>query len=306
MFRGARFALFTTLCASLLAQETPVFRASSRLVLMQFSVIEGRAFQLDLSPEDVEVLVDGEPVPIAVFEPPDIGGPGRPVEVNLLFDISGSVGGPEILDAALIRKSLLNQAGGRISVGVYAFSNSLHRLTKPTRDGTALHSALGRAAEIEGRGTRLYESVMEACRDIGSRPERGARILVAFSDGRSSPINADDAASVARLNGVRIFPVLIGTSSASSERGRIQIRQERFGSLGEGTGGLRLIPKSVTRTAVEKILEALAHNIQAEYVIGFYPPAGDEAGLHEAVLKVPALPDAEIRGGKRAYRSRED
>jgi Flp pilus assembly protein TadD len=131
------------------------FHSESSLVLVRFQVSPKKgALISDLRAEDIQILEDGAPQKVALFEGGRFYPRSVPLEITLLFDCSGSVQNAGSLDPNVFGKSLLDEYVNT-KVAIYAFADELTRLTTPTRDGAALVKALGACPRIlEHKGNR--------------------------------------------------------------------------------------------------------------------------------------------------------
>ena len=190
-------------------------RTESNLVLTPFFVVQKKKYVAGLSPEDLQVLEDGRPQKIALFEGPGVGDEGAerrtPVEILLLLDVSLSVMNRSLLDVYTLKEELLEGVGENVAIGVYAFANKLTRLTRPTRDLDVLQASLEKAYELADGGTRLYEAVMQTCRDASQGREPASRFLLVLSDGfPTGKAPPDFAVHAARAYGIPVYPIILG------------------------------------------------------------------------------------------------
>src|SRR5690349_21828814 len=73
------------------AEPEATFRTETRLALVRFHAVQKNRYIDNLAPADIQLLEDGKPQKIAVFEGPATAARTVPVEVILLFDVSMSV-----------------------------------------------------------------------------------------------------------------------------------------------------------------------------------------------------------------------
>jgi hypothetical protein len=238
--------IFAALVAS--AQEPPVFRTDTSLGLVRFQVIHDNTYSLNLKPENIELLEDGQPRKFSVFENGRASARSTTVDLVLLFDISGSVVNAGLLDPLVFKTSILDGLPN-VRLAVYGFSDDLTRYCRPTRDLAVLEAAfqsLGKRAPAEtivlkpppkrtGKrpGTWIYEAVIAAARDVTPQPDVHSTItytppapgaedepaapflstamMLVYSDGLSTTSSIpEDAASVSQELGVPIYPAVLG------------------------------------------------------------------------------------------------
>ena len=236
-------------------EELPVFRTETTLILAPFHVIQKNRYVTHVQPSDIEILEDGKPQKIAVFEGGRFAPRSIPVEIILLFDVSGSVMQEGLLDWVAFKEDLLDGLG-YVSLGVYAFDSRLWRLAGPSRDLAQLKHAFSllesptrrrnsglRSATLKpppGRkggmsGTQLYEAVIETARDMARSSVNASRMIVVFSDGfGTTDARAEDAWKVASELGVTVHPVVLGHEKILEQANAARQTVDRHGQLTPG------------------------------------------------------------------------
>lgn len=214
--------MLAALCG--LAQQQPageqpdlVFRTQTNLAMVKFHVIQKGQYAEDVRAEHIELLEDGKPQKVALFEGPGEGGRRTlPVEIILLFDVSLSVMDDNLLDSYAIRDKVLDGLGGNVGVSVYAFGGKLKKFSPPTNDIEKLKKALDGVYKFTNPGTPLYESIMRVSKEAyDSGGPNVTRAMVIFSDGElTTKEKPEKAAAVANFYGVTLYPVLLGHDRA--------------------------------------------------------------------------------------------
>jgi len=315
------------------------FRSDAQLVLTGFHVTAKRQFISGLTVADFELLVDGHPRPITVFEG---NQSGMPVEIVLLFDTSGSVTGNGLLDERLFRESLL--AGlPDVKISVYSFGGlpkgSLNRVTGPTSDPVILRRAFQAVVKRvpgeasfdlgkPGKGSLIYESISRTLEDCSRNAQGGVRMLVVVSDGL--PDGDTDPAGAAVAAGhadIAVYPLVVGHGARVAEfemetaapprpgdddrtfeirnayRKKLLDEAERqtadFAGLGESTGGRAFDPPELNAATARGIIQDLADEVRAEYVAGFRPEPGSPPADHRIEIRLVSQREKKLVGGTR-------
>jgi len=197
--------------------------------------IDGRVYEVD-----VEVLEDGKPQKIALFEGGRFYPRTVPLEIALLFYCSGSVQFAGTLDPHVFDENLLKEHEN-VALAIYAFSDNLVRLTGPTRDGPALRKAMDAVRAVPAGDTPLFGDIAETARDAASIGGNATRMMVIFSDGQA---DYDDiggyggAVDAAKRLGISLYPVLLPSAEAPGSFGdRLSESMEKFQELGSRSGG---------------------------------------------------------------------
>jgi len=211
--------------------EAPVFRTETRLALVRFHVVSKHFYVDNLKREDVVFLEDGAPRELSIFE----GGQTRrtvPVELMLLFDVSGSVMQEGLLDPLSYKTTLLDGLVGA-TLSVYAFDTTLKRFCAPTRDPAELAAAMKRVLNYRTGaqprpdilrlqlppkrksdprgGTWIYEAVIGIAKEAAAREDNATHLVLMFSDGfATTDTRPEDAAGVLRELGLPVYPVVLG------------------------------------------------------------------------------------------------
>ncbi|SPE38271.1 exported hypothetical protein [Candidatus Sulfopaludibacter sp. SbA3] len=188
--------------------------------------------------------------------------------------------------------------------------------------------------------TWLYEAVRGAAEDASQPDARILRSMLVFSDGLgTTTAEPQDAASVCESLGIPVYPVVLGhrrilaslqkaeralsaqpnppvtrnSGKGSSTRDpspaasrRVDKEEaheksvERFGSLGEMTGGRNFDPPEINLDVLQKVLEGMSVLMRTDYVAGFSPEANSGTPhKHRIEVKLRNLDVGKIVGGKR-------
>jgi VWFA-related protein len=236
--------------------DLPVFRAETSLALVRFHVVNKnkKQYVVDLKPEQIELLEDGRPQKVALFEGGLSSNRSVPIEIILVFDTSGSLLQDGLLDPVIFKRDLLDSIPNAC-LSVYRFETRMRRLAQRTRDLETIRKAFGaldkrvnfgtvlkleqHASEKDRKhgigGSPIYEAVMEAACDASAGPSEMTRQLVIFSDGfATSGTKPAAAARLAQELGIPVNPVVLG-------HGRIIDRLQRGvqQQMGDVRGGQR-------------------------------------------------------------------
>jgi VWFA-related protein len=337
MIRTARWGLLTALCAAAQPPEPAppevVFRTETNLAMVKFHIVQKGQYADGVVPEDIQLLEDGRPRKIALFEGPGQAKRTVPVEVILLFDVSLSVMYENLLDSYAIRDTVLAGLDGTVGVSVYAFGQKFQKFTGPTNRIETLKEALAAAFAFTNLGTPLYESIQKAAKDAWETGGPNvARAMVIFSDGEATtkqkPANAVKAAN---QYGVTLYPVVLGHERARRQameggpgmggggfpgpgaQNRVpqipqqsprmdrlrdkEAQMEEFASIAEPTGGRSFDPPFINNTMIKAILAAVVGGVRCEYVAGFYPPSEGEKKPHKLEVKLVNKSKGKLSGG---------
>jgi Ca-activated chloride channel family protein len=231
-----------------------------------------------LSPEDFEVLDDGEPVRITTFS-----GEAAPLSVALLLDRSVSMA--ERLDG--VRESaarFVESLGPADRVALWAFDHELRRVASWQPADPPAAEALFELAP--GGSTSLHDAMVEVLDDM--RGVAGRRMLVLLSDGRDvrSTHRLDDVLERARSADATVYAIATSAPSAGAPRDDLAL-------LARESGGGYFEARN--RKDLEQGLRSILDDARSRYALTFAP-----ASLRPGVHRVTVL----VRGGELEVRHR--
>ncbi|HKC55856.1 MAG TPA: VWA domain-containing protein [Vicinamibacterales bacterium] len=276
---AAPVALVVASAVALAAQQAGTFRAVTRLVLLQATVVDGRgAAVTDLDRTAFTVYENRKRQPIEVFRREDV-----PVSIGLLIDNSGSMRTlrPKVEAAALAFARASNPMD---ELCVVNFADKVDLDVPFTSDLTVLERRIARVDSIGG--TALWDALDTAQSYVGDHATRPRKALLVITDG-------NDNASVARLTSVvrqaqhREIVVhavgLFGGDTAKTVHGRRDLEQ-----LTRDTGGNAYFP--VATDQIGTVVVDLARQIRNQYVIAYAPLNTALDGTYRAIQVTAASP----------------
>jgi VWFA-related protein len=283
------------------SDATPTFSSNVNLAVVRFQFLPRKGDPpRELRREDIEMRENGVVQPVAMFAPLGAAAISVPVEITLLFDCSASVDHIGVLNPNTFRENLLDQFPN-VSVAVYGFSDTLVRFATPTRDPATLKNAMDRVASIPARGTPLFGSIAAVVENAGTTGPNVVRMLVIFSDGESeSPgdeLLAREASKAAEKSGMALFPVILNKPSASGSMESIESVSD-FAKLASETGG-HVLQGFMGDDVLPSILKALTHEIQQDYVAGYYMDTSRKPKSRQVKVALAPGVRGKVYGGAR-------
>jgi VWFA-related protein len=248
------------------AQQTPVFRAGTRLVPLYVTVTDstGRLVP-DLVKEDFQVFANKKPQQIELFQ-----NEVQPVTSVVMLDTSLSMTlNFDILKRGAEQFFIRMLPADRSRVG--SFNDKIQFASDFTSDRDELVSALQDLGF--GNPTRLYDAIDASLTEL--QGIEGRRVVVAFTDGDDtySKLGQGDVLERARAEEVMIYA--IGLESEMNVQGRwIRSRPDRgLRKLAEETGGGYF---ELERTSeLGPTFTRVAQELHSQYVVAFSPQALD-------------------------------
>jgi Ca-activated chloride channel homolog len=254
-------------------QETPTIRADVNLVQLNVRVTDAAGRTVSgLRQEAFELLVDGAPHPITVFQGEDV-----PVAAGIVVDNSASMA-PKRSDVVTAALTFARANNPRDQMFVVHF-NQLARFGLMGVPFTGNLIELERAVSQFQLGgtTALYDALIQAI-DHFALGTHSRRVLLVITDGRdnSSRATLEDALSQARTHDVAIYAIGIWAS------GDEEANPQALSELAQGTGGRAFFPR--TSAEIPSLCEEIARDIRRQYTLGF---AGAQDGqYHHIQVKI--------------------
>lgn len=279
-------------------QDQPV-RLTSRLVLVPVSASDASGKPVkDLTADDFSIEEEGRRQVIA-----SLGEPGKvPVEIALLFDVSGSIRGQfEFEQQAAVRfiKQVLKPAD---AVSVFSIGTTPKIVKARTSNGEDATIGLMSIAPVK-EPTAFFDTVVEAALYLGKTAEPGSRrVLVVISDGEenfSEHYKLNDALRELQKNDCLFYS--INPTGSSLTLNSISIRgQSIMESMSSQTGGKAFVPEKISD--LEAVFRQIAEELQAQYLLGYY--STDErvdGGFRRLKVQVPKRADLRVRARQGYY-----
>jgi len=249
----------STLLTSSVGGQQPIFRAETRLVVLQATVRNSRGEPVtDLDKDAFTVYENGKRQPITLFRRDDV-----PVSIGLLIDNSASMRPlrTEVEAAAL---AFVRASHPLDEVFVVNFAVKAHVDVPMTNDLRSLESGVSAVDAIGG--TAIRDAVILAQNYLQLHASHDRRVLLVITDGNdnTSFASRDQLRQMSEHNETAIFAVGLFGDDRSARRGRQELEQ-----LTERTGGVLYCPTSIDQ--IDSVMLDIAHLIRNQYTIGYTP-----------------------------------
>ena len=279
-------------------QDQPL-RLTSRLVLVPVSASDASGKPVrDLTAEDFVIEEEGRRQTIA-----SLGEPGKvPIEIALLFDVSGSVHGQFAFEQqAAVRfiKQVLKPAD---ALSVFSIGTTPKIIKTRTTSGEEATTGLMSIAPVK-EPTAFFDTVVEAALYLGKTSDPGSRrVLVVISDGEenySEHYKLNDALRELQKNDCLFYS--INPTGPSLSLNTISIRgQSVMEAMSSATGGKAFVPEKIGD--LEAVFRQIAEELQAQYLLGYY--STDEradGGFRQIKVQVPKRRELRVRARQGYY-----
>jgi Ca-activated chloride channel homolog len=282
MGRAGALAVVVAGLASLAlgAQQTGVFRAGTQTVPVYATVLEDGRLVTDLTRDDFEILDNGRPQKITLFD-----SSIQPITIVVMLDMSGSMAG----NIGLLRASAVQIFTRLLSTDKARVGNFGDRITlspKFTNDQNELIRSLWLDLQ-PGGPTPLWAAVNVAMSALGSL--EGRRVVLVLSDGKDTGTRGARGFGRGVTPMRSMFPDVVERAQTED----FMIYAIGMASRGEGrwAGGLGAEPDPGLRilaaesgggyfeitenTALGPTFTRVADELHRQYLLGFIVPEQD-------------------------------
>lgn len=268
--------------------QTPTIHVESRLVNVALNVADETGAPVGgLTQEDFEILEDGRPQKIAIFDKEST----TPLQIVLAIDASGSVIIDERLEIQAAKNFVRSILRPQDALDVMEFADNVTELVPFTNDVHRIESGLGHIGL--GDSTALYDAIYLAGQRLSEMPVNAAqrRVIVLITDGENTTRHGgyDSALEQAERAGAMVYSLIIVPIEADA--GRNTGGEHVLIQMARDTGG-----KYYYVEDKRDLAPAFAHvsdDLRTQYTLGYYAPqkGGDASGLRhiEIRMKDPAL-----------------
>ncbi len=289
-----------------LAQDKPTFKAKVDLVVLSFTVEDGRGRYINgLKPADFKILEDGIGQKISTFAEgnkppmqvmadgtlkpmvnPEAADPGKPgsdirtdslvgTNVFLLFDTSNFMYRGFVYAEDAIA-DFIRGVDKADSVAVYTFSRNLSRASNLSHNRSDAIFGLRKA--VAGDDTALYNGLLLTLRDAAKVP--GRKVVIVFSNGpdNASMVAPDDVRAVAEDEGIPIYVI------STNEVNKDSISSSVFRRLTTRTGGKAYWARTWQKQV--EAFESIREDLGNSYTVTYYPAPNPNEGFRKISVEM--------------------
>jgi Ca-activated chloride channel family protein len=270
-----------------------IVRVSSNLVPVSATVTDTRGKAVtDLTVEDFELRVDGQPKPIGGLSHAE-----TPVRLVMLFDNSDSIrSSREFEKQAAIRffKSVLRPID---QAAIYSVGTVFDLVQPLTNDVPKLVRTIEHFDKPEG-ATKLMDAMAHAAEYLRLMP--GRKVLVIVSDGADtiSDLTYDETLRRIIAADCQVYAVQTGIFENANLYDLMAVR--RLETFSDRTGGAVYIPKSTAE--LDAAFAQISADLAQQYVLSYYPTDDGRDGRFRVInLRVKTRPNLRVRARRGYY-----
>ncbi len=270
------------------AQQKATFPADVELVYVTVTVVDDKGGPVhDLTQADFTIAEDGKPRPVERFAAGD-DDQAAP-DVSLLVDTSGSVSTfTEKMTFSALK--ILERIPKVKRALVLSFDNDV-RVWRADAGPSLVRDMM--AARRENGATALNTALVTALQQVEDPAPRSTMILLSDGEDVGSRITQNQAIEALKRSRVTIYPLTHGVETPLSMPHGLGVQnwgqQHRHNGgdflkrLAELTGGRVFTPDDGD---VERSIDAILGEVQAQYVLGFAPGNPGKAGSRKLKIQV--------------------
>jgi Ca-activated chloride channel homolog len=279
------------------------FRISSNLVAVPVSVTNANGEPVrNLRAEDFRLEEEGQPQQVQ-----SLGEPGKtPLELVLLFDISGSVRERFEFEKVAALRFLREVLKPQDTVTVFSIGFDPKLVIERTSNVDKIAEGLARL-EPTKEGTAFFDTVVKAAQYLNDHAATGTRrVVVVISDGEDNHSEVQRLADAQReLQRSDTIFYAINPSGPSIRLNKISMRGHNgMATLANDTGGVAFLPDQ--ESELERVFKQIAAELQAQYLLGYYSSNEANDGRFRRIkIQLPSRPDLRIRARQGYYAPRD-
>ncbi len=281
-------------------------RLESNITTVDFAAVDRNGqYVTDLTAQEITLLHDGRPYPIAFFDSQMQRTLTRALAVVFALDTSESIG-QQIADQQHAARQFVSLVQQQSVFAVLGFNDKVRIFQKFTSKPDLIMRGFGKAEAVGGR-TRLYDALDRAIsmltHDVSEfrGDQRLRRVIVVFTDGFDYTSTIDRKELIRRANnaGVTIYSVTVPSYYMTiSGRQRVPTLLDASGIV-SATGGRDF---STEEKDFTPIFRALAEEIHSGYALAYYPPAHDlKDGRYHEIKVTTSRPGATVRQSRPGF-----
>lgn len=282
-------SLFFVVCASLLLEAQPVYRAGVDLTTFAATITDKKGnIVTDLTRADFEVLEDGEPQSIQYFANGD-GDSSPPMHLGLMVDASGSMQSDmRLAQGAAIK--FLNMLPSAEDITLVDFDTEVRITRYPQRDFARLVERIRQRKA--GGWTALYDALGTYL--DGADSQDGRKVMVMYTDGADSrsAMSLPETVTLLRASQVTVYAIGLMENTGSA---RMRL-QRTLRQLAETTGGQAFFPAAMKD--VESAYDEVLAEIRGQYHLGYLSTNAATDGKWRKVEIKVRRPDLKVRSRK--------
>ncbi len=233
----------------------------------------------DLSRDDFQILQDGRPQKISLFQRQT----QMPLDLALMIDTSLSTYGDMKFEREAAERFVERVLRPGDRMAVFSFAYHVKQLTPFTGDRKALDNALRHLRE--GTGTSLFDAIYLGAHALEGLPPNRRRVLLLVTDAGETTSRASysQAQAAAVRSGAMVYTVLVRMLESANLSNTAGVHA--IDTIIGYTGGA-LYPVHALNQ-FDSTFDRINEELRTEYLLGYYPrPAPAPGSYHRIAVRL--------------------
>ncbi len=262
--------------------QPTVFRVETRLVNVAVNVVDAKGAPVSgLVRDDFEIVEDGKPQKIAIFERES----STPLSIVMAIDTSGTVLSNERLERNAAKGFVRALLRDQDELDLMDFADTVREIVPFTNEKKRIEAGLGELQR--GDETALYDAIYLGSQRLSeTRNDAGRRrVMVLISDGGDSKHTSHygQALEQAQRAGAMIYSIIIVPIAADA--GRNTGGEHALIQMSDDTGGKYYYVEDPRD--LEPAFAHVSDDLRTQYVLGYYAPQrGQDTSFRKIVVRM--------------------
>ena len=243
-------------------KDESTYRVNVRLVNVFTTVTDSRGAPVaDLSKDDFQLLEDGVPQTIKVFEKES----AIPLSIALAIDTSPSTMRDFKLETTSARRFVHSILRNEDRLSVFEVTENIDQITRFTSDLRTIEHGIDSLKT--GPGTSIYDAIFLCSESLLDR--EGRKVLVLITDGGDTTSKADYNTALRRAQQAEAIVYSIIVVPVEADAGRNLGGEHALIQISKDTGGKYYYAEG--QQQLDEAFRKISDELRTQYLLAFYP-----------------------------------
>ncbi len=243
-------------------KDESTYRVNVRLVNVFTTVTDSRGAPVaDLSKDDFQLLEDGVPQTIKVFEKES----AIPLSIALAIDTSPSTMRDFKLETTSARRFVHSILRNEDRLSVFEVTENIDQITRFTSDLKTIEHGIDSLKT--GPGTSIYDAIFLCSEALLDR--EGRKVLVLITDGGDTTSKADYNGALRRAQQAEAIVYSIIVVPVEADAGRNLGGEHALIQISKDTGGKYYYAEG--QQQLDEAFRKISDELRTQYLLAFYP-----------------------------------
>lgn len=243
-------------------KDESTYRVNVRLVNVFTTVTDSRGAPVaDLTKDDFQLLEDGVPQTIKVFEKES----AIPLSIALAIDTSPSTLRDFKLETTSARRFVHSILRAEDRLSVFEVTENIDQITRYTADLKTIEHGIDSLRT--GPGTSIYDAIFLCSESLLDR--EGRKVLVLITDGGDTTSKADYNSALRRAQQAEAIVYSIIVVPVEADAGRNLGGEHALIQISKDTGGKYYYAEG--QQQLDEAFRKISDELRTQYLLAFYP-----------------------------------